>query len=255
MRTSSPALSEEKFTREAEASLGRALDDPTAETMSLGGTVRSCIALLTILVVAGAFAWNAIETPANGQSPEIPIWYWICLVAALIVAIVTIVKPRLSPFTGPLYAALEGVVVGGISKIFEIEFEGIVLQAVLLTLGVFVILLGLYASRLIKVTENFRMGVIAATGAILLVYIVDLLLRAFGAEVPFIHDSGPLGIGISVVIVIVAALNLVLDFDFIERGVDDRAPAYMNWYAAFGLLVTLVWLYLEILRLLAKTRR
>jgi uncharacterized YccA/Bax inhibitor family protein len=245
MRTSSPALSEEKFAEAAR--------NPADETMSLGGTVRSCVALLAILVVAGAFAWDAMD-PQIGQV-EIPIWYWICLVAALVVAIVTIFKPRLAPFTGPLYAALEGVVVGGISRLFEYEFEGIVLQAILLTLGVFVILLGLYASRLIKVTENFRMGVIAATGAIFLVYIVDLILRAFGLEVPFIHDSGPLGIGISVVIVIIAALNLVLDFDFIERGVDDRAPAYMNWYAAFGLLVTLVWLYLEILRLLAKTRR
>lgn len=245
MRTSSPALSEEKFAEAAR--------NPADETMSLGGTVRSCVALLAILVVAGALAWDAMD-PQIGQV-EIPIWYWICLVAGLVVAIVTIFKPRLAPFTGPLYAALEGVVVGGISRLFEYEFEGIVLQAILLTLGVFVILLGLYASRLIKVTENFRMGVIAATGAIFLVYIVDLILRAFGLEVPFIHDSGPLGIGISVVIVIVAALNLVLDFDFIERGVDDRAPAYMNWYAAFGLLVTLVWLYLEILRLLAKTRR
>ena len=250
MRTSSPALSEEKFAREAEAAVSR---DPAAETMSLGGTVRSCLALLLILVVAGAFAWDAIDPQAG--SVEIPIWYWICLVAALIVAIVTIFKPRFAPFTAPLYAALEGVVVGGISRLFEFEFEGIVLQAVMLTLGVFVILLGLYASRLIKVTENFRMGVIAATGAIFLVYIVDLLLRAFGLEVPYLHDAGPVGIGISVVIVIIAALNLVLDFDFIERGVDERAPSYMNWYAAFGLLVTLVWLYLEILRLLAKTRR
>ena len=129
------------------------------------------------------------------------------------------------------------------------------LQAILLTLGVFVILLGLYASRLIKVTENFRLGVIAATGAIVLVYVVDLIMRAFGAEVPYLNDAGPVGIGISVVIVIIAALNLVLDFDFIEQGADSRAPRYMNWYAAFGLLVTLVWLYLEILRLLAKTRR
>jgi uncharacterized YccA/Bax inhibitor family protein len=253
VRTSSPALSEEKFTREADAAGRLTLDDPAAETMTLGGTVRACVALLAILVIAGAFAWNAIEV--DGTQVEVPIWYWICLVAGLVVAIVTVFKPRWAPFTGPVYAALEGMVVGGISKIFEVEFEGIVLQAVLLTLGVFVILLGLYASRLIKVTENFRMGVIAATGAIVLVYIVDLLLRAFGMEVPFIHDSGPIGIGISVVIVIIAALNLVLDFDFIENGVDARAPAYMNWYAAFGLLVTLVWLYLEILRLLAKTRR
>ena len=252
MRTSSPALSEEKFAQEAQAAGVRA-GDPAAETMSIGGTVRACIALLAILVIAGAFAWDAIDPQVNGV--EVPIWYWICLIAALVVAIVTIIKPRFAPFTAPVYAALEGAVVGGISRLFEYEFEGIVLQAILLTLGVFVILLGLYASRLIKVTENFRLGVIAATGAIFLVYIVDLLLRAFGFEVPYLNDAGPVGIGISVVIVIIAALNLVLDFDFIEQGTDSRAPAYMNWYAAFGLLVTLVWLYLEILRLLAKTRR
>ena len=253
MRTSSPALSEEKFTQEAEAAFGDRVGDPATETMSIGGTVRACIALLAILVIAGAFAWDAIDPQANGI--EVPIWYWICLIAALVVAIVTIVKPRFAPFTAPVYAALEGAVVGGISRLFEIEFEGIVLQAVMLTLGVFVILLGLYASRLIKVTENFRLGVIAATGAIVLVYVVDLIMRAFGAEIPYLNDAGPIGIVISVVIVIIAALNLVLDFDFIEQGADSRAPAYMNWYAAFGLLVTLVWLYLEILRLLAKTRR
>ena len=253
MRTSSPALSEEKFTQEAQAAFGDRIDDPATETMSIGGTVRACIALLAILVIAGAFAWDAIDP--QGNEIEVPIWYWICLVAALVVAIATIIKPRWAPFTAPVYAALEGAVVGGISRLFEIEFEGIVLQAVMLTLGVFVILLGLYASRLIKVTENFRLGVIAATGAIVLVYVMDLIMRAFGAEVPYLNDAGPVGIGISVVIVIIAALNLVLDFDFIEQGADSRAPAYMNWYAAFGLLVTLVWLYLEILRLLAKTRR
>ena len=253
MRTSSPALSEEKFAQEAQAAFGDRVGDPATETMSIGGTVRACIALLAILVVAGAFAWDAIDPQVN--EVEVPIWYWICLVAALIVAIVTIIKPRFAPFTAPVYAALEGAVVGGISRLFEIEFEGIVLQAVMLTLGVFVILLGLYASRLIKVTENFRLGVIAATGAIVLVYVVDLILRAFGAEIPYLNDAGPVGIGISVVIVVIAALNLVLDLDFIEQGADSRAPAYMNWYAAFGLLVTLVWLYLEILRLLAKTRR
>ena len=253
MRTSSPALSEEKFTQEAEAAFGDRIDDPATETMTIGGTVRACIALLAILIISGAFAWDAIDPQVN--EIEVPIWYWICLFAALVVAIVTIVKPRIAPFSAPVYAALEGAVVGGISRLFEIEFEGIVLQAILLTLGVFVILLGLYASRLIKVTENFRLGVIAATGAIVLVYIVDLIMRAFGAEIPYLNDAGPVGIGISVVIVIIAALNLVLDFDFIEQGADSRAPAYMNWYAAFGLLVTLVWLYLEILRLLAKTRR
>jgi len=171
-----------------------------------------------------------------------------------VIGIVTVVRPQVAPFTAPAYAAVEGLVVGAISRIYEFEFDGIVLQAVGLTIGVFAVLLALYASRLIKVTENFRLGVIAATGAIFLVYMVNLVLRFFGAEVPYIHDTGPIGIAISLVIVTVAALNLVLDFDFIEQGVNDRAPRSMRWYAAFGLLVTLVWLYLELLRLLGKLR-
>lgn len=243
MRARSPALNAEVFERQITAD---------AEAMTLPDVVRACLALLAILLITGALGWVWIGDP--GDAVSIPIWYWISLIAAFVVALVTIFRPRFAPVTAPLYAALEGLVVGGISRIFEFEFEGIVLQAVGLTIGVFVVLLGLYASRVIRVTDNLRLGIVAATGAIALVYIVDLILRAFGAEVPFIHDTGPLGIGISLVIVAVAALNLVLDFDFIEQGVDDRAPRSMRWYAAFGLLVTLVWLYLELLRLMGKIR-
>ena len=244
MSARSPALNEEVFSKAAAASTGE-------EPMTIGKTVVASFALLAILVIAGAIAWDQIDPLGE----EIPIWYWVGLGGGIVVAIATIFRPRWAPFTAPVYAALEGLVVGGISRIFEFEFDGIVLQAILLTLGVFGVMLLLYATRIIKVTENFRLGVIAATGAIMLTYLVDIGLRAFfDANVPFIHDTGPWGIAISVVIVIVAALNLVLDFDFIERGADQRAPGYMSWYAAFGLLVTLVWLYLEILRLLAKAR-
>jgi uncharacterized YccA/Bax inhibitor family protein len=157
--------------------------------------------------------------------------------------------------TAPLYAVLEGLFLGGISALYELKFQGIVIQAVALTFGTLAALLLAYKSRLIKVTENFKLGVVAATGGIALVYLISIGLGFFGIRMPYLHDSGPIGIGISVFIVIVAALNLVLDFDFIEQGAAQGAPKYMEWYAAFGLLVTLIWLYLEILRLLAKVRR
>ncbi|HYH60969.1 MAG TPA: Bax inhibitor-1/YccA family protein [Solirubrobacterales bacterium] len=243
MSARSPALNEEVFSREAGTS---------EEVMTIPDVVRASLALLTILIITGALGWYWIGDP--GTTVSIPAWFWVGLLGALAVGILTVVKPNLAPFTAPAYAALEGLVIGAISRLFEYEFEGIVLQAVMLTVGVFAVLLGLYASRLIKVTENFRLGVIAATGAIFLVYLVNLILHFFGLEVPYIHDTGPVGIIISLVIVTVAALNLVLDFDFIERAVTDQAPRSMRWYAAFGLVVTLVWLYLEILRLLGKIR-
>jgi uncharacterized YccA/Bax inhibitor family protein len=161
-------------------------------------------------------------------------------------------KPRLSPYTAPLYAVLEGLLLGGISALYNARFAGLPLQAVALTFGVFAALLLVYRTGLVRATENFRLGVAAATGGIMVMYLLTFVLRLFGVQLAFLHDSSPLSIGISLVVVVVAALNLVLDFDFIERGVEQRAPKYMEWYAAFGLLVTLVWLYLEILRLLAK---
>lgn len=144
---------------------------------------------------------------------------------------------------------------GALSAIFEAKYPGIVFQAVLGTMGTFLALLLAYRSHLIRATENFKLGVVAATGGIALVYILQVVLRMFGINMPYINDSGPMGILVSVVIVTIAALNLVLDFDFIEKGAERGAPKYMEWYASFGLLVTLIWLYLEILRLLAKSRK
>jgi uncharacterized YccA/Bax inhibitor family protein len=242
----SPALNQEVFEKQARIASG-------AEPMTIAGVVRACGVLLAIVLGAGVAGWTLIDP--DPATITIPVWYWIALGGGLVIAIVTIVRPRWAVITSPVYAALEGLVVGALSRLFEFEFDGIVLQAVALTVGVFAVMLILYATRTIEVTENLRLGIIAATGAVLVVYVVDLVLLVFGHRVPFIHDTGPIGIGVSVVIVIIAALNLVLDFDFIERGADLRAPAYMNWYAAFGLLVTLIWLYLELLRLLAKARR
>jgi uncharacterized YccA/Bax inhibitor family protein len=147
---------------------------------------------------------------------------------------------------------LEGLFLGGISAFFEARYPGIVIQAVALTFAILFALLFAYKSRIIKPTQNFRLGVFAATGGVMMLYIVSFLLNLFGVPVGYLHDNSPLSIGISVVIVIIASLNLVLDFDFIEQGAGTNAPKYMEWYAAFGLMVTLIWLYIEILHLLSK---
>ena len=173
-------------------------------------------------------------------------------IGGLVVALITVFKKQWSPVTAPAYALLEGLFIGAFSAMMEARFPGIVLQAVGLTFGTLASLLVAYRSGLIRVTENFKLGVVAATGGIALLYLVDIAMGFFGHSVGFIHQSSLLGIGFSVVVVIIAALNLVFDFDFIERGVEQGAPKYMEWFAAFGLMVTLVWLYLEILRLLSK---
>ena len=177
------------------------------------------------------------------------------LVGGLILAMVTVFKQSWARVTAPLYAACEGLVLGGVSAIYEARYQGIVLQAVGLTLGTLAVMLVAYKTRAIKATEKFKMGVICATGAIALVYMVSWILGMFGINIGFIHSTGWLGIGISLVIVGVAALNLVLDFDLIEQGARQGAPKYMEWYGGFGVLVTLVWLYLEILRLLSLLNR
>jgi len=180
---------------------------------------------------------------------------WIGGIGGFIVALVTIFKKEWSPITAPIYALLEGLVLGGISAMFELRYPGIPMQAVGLTFGTLFVLLMAYHSGLISATEKFKLGVMAATGGIAVFYLVQFVLGFFGARFAAINGSGLLGIGFSVVVVIVAALNLILDFDFIESGVQAGAPGapkYMEWYGAFGLIVTLIWLYLEILRLLAK---
>ena len=176
------------------------------------------------------------------------------MIGGLIVAVVTIFKKTWAPITAPIYALLEGLVLGSVSAMFEVRFPGIAIQSVGLTFGTLIALLLVYRSGLIKVTDNFRLGVVAATGGIALFYVATMILGFFGVRFPSIYGAGPLGIGISVFVVIIAALNLVLDFDFIESGARQGAPKYMEWYAAFGLMVTLIWLYLEILRLMSKLR-
>ena len=173
-------------------------------------------------------------------------------IGGFIVAMITIFKRHLSPITVPIYAALEGLMLGGVSMMFEQLYPGIVSQAIFLTFGILASLLIAYKSGFIKPTENFKLGVAAATGGIAIIYMISWVMSFWGGSIPLIHSSSTFGILFSVGVIIIAALNLVLDFDFIEQGAQMGAPKYMEWYGAFGLMVTLIWLYLEILRLLAK---
>ncbi|MDB5257154.1 MAG: rane protein [Chitinophagaceae bacterium] len=239
MRTSNPALGDKTFSlRAAEGE----------QSMTIQGTVNKSAILIGIIIFAGAISWTQFM---NGN-PASMILLWGGVIGGLIVAFITVFKKEWAPVTAPIYAALEGLALGGISAMAEMMFSGIVLQAIMLTVGTFVALLAAYRSGLIKATENFKLGVVAATGAVGLIYLISFGMRMFGMEMPYLHSNGIIGIGISLVIVVIAALNLVLDFDFIENGAESKAPKFMEWYAAFGLIVTLVWLYLEILRLLMK---
>src|SRR5271154_662708 len=243
MRTSNPALSAKAFQGEGVG---------TGEAMTLKGTVNKTGFLLICAIATAAWTWNIFmrTQTAQGVLPLLAIG----AIGGFIFALVTIFKKTWAPVTAPIYALLEGLVLGSISAIFELRFPGIAIQAVSLTFGTLVVLLLAYRSGLIPVTQKFRMGVVAATGGIALFYLLSIVLGFFGVHFTTINGSGPIGIGFSVVVVIVASLNLVLDFDFIESGVRAGAPKYMEWYAAFGLMVTLIWLYFEILRLLSKLR-
>jgi uncharacterized YccA/Bax inhibitor family protein len=220
----------------------------TGDTMTMSSVLRQTGFLFLLLLGAAVFGWQQADIGTLG-----PI-FWGALIATLVLVVATVVRPQWSRFTAPLYAITEGVLVGAISRIYSDFYDGIVVQAVLATFAVFLAMLFLYANRVIKVTQRLRSTIILATGGVFLFYLVSIGLSFFGVDMPFIWDGGPLSILLSVVIVGIAAFNLLLDFDTIERGINNRAPCWMSWFAAFGLMVTLVWLYLEILRLLALTR-
>lgn len=242
MRSGNPSLKNDSFTKYSGAGTGK--------TMTIQGTVNRTLILLLLLLVTFVYSWNQfLSNPDSAM-----LLMLVGAIGGLIVALITIFVPKVSPFTAPLYALLEGLFVGAISAQYEVQYGGIVFQAVLLTIGVLLSLLLAYKSGFIKVTQNFRLGVVAATGGIFIVYLISFIGGFFGFEIPHLHEATPLGIAISVVIVIIAALNLVLDFDFIETAANKGVPKYFEWYGAFGLLVTLIWLYLEILRLLSKLR-
>ena len=239
MRSGNPALTADTFTRFRAVS--------ATDRMTLRGTVNKTAISLAILLITAAYVWNR-----GLADPNIGVWIGGSALAGLVVAVATAFKPTWAPYTTPVYAALQGAALGGISVGFEARYPGIVSQAVFLTFGTLGALLVAYRSGMIRASENFKLGIFAATGGIALVYLLSFVLGLFGISVPVIHTSGTFGILFSVFVVVVAALNLVLDFDFIEQGANLGAPKHMEWYGAFGLLVTLVWLYLEILRLLSK---
>ncbi len=248
MRSGNPALKESTF-----LDLGSGtVVSRDGEAMSLNGTVNKTGLLLLLSVLTAAFAWSQTLLPSGEVAPGAMGYLLGGGIGGFILAMVTIFKKTWAPVTAPLYALVEGFFLGSISAIYEAQFNGIVFQAVLLTFGTLFALLAAYRSGLIKATENFKLGVVAATGGIALIYLATMVLGFFGIQVPYLHDSGLIGIGFSLFVVVVAALNLVLDFDFIESGVEQGAPKYMEWYGAFGLMVTLVWLYIEFLRLLSK---
>jgi uncharacterized YccA/Bax inhibitor family protein len=222
------------------------------QTMTLNGTVNKTGFLLLLSVLTAAFAWSRTFTESGEMAPGAMIYLIGGAIGGLVLALVTAFKKEWSPVTAPMYALVEGFFLGTISAIYNAQFQGIVLQAVMLTFGIMFALLFAYRTGLIKATENFKLGVAAATGGIMLIYLATLGLGLFGIQIPYIHESGIIGIGFSLFVVVIASLNLVLDFDFIESGVEAGAPKYMEWYGAFGLMVTLVWLYLELLRLLSK---
>ena len=219
--------------------------------MTANGTFAKTFVLFLLVLAGGAVGWSQVSVgPANDV--DIPGWTWIFLIGAFIVALVCVFKPKASPFLAPLYAVLEGVFLGALSKAFEVRWDGIVFQAVLATIGVFVATLALYVFGIVKVTRRFTMVVIGATFGILLLYVFGALLSLFGVDVVFWNEPSALGIIVSIAICIVASLNLFLDYEFIRQASVQGAPKYMEWYGAFGLMVTLVWLYIEFLRLLAK---
>ena len=238
MTTSNPTLNQDTF-----LSAGS-----SANPMTLQGTVNKTGILLALVIIPALYTFGQTTTNPGGAT----VWMIAGLIVGLIAALVTTFKMEWAPITAPVYAIAEGLALGGISAMYNLQFHGIVIQAVMLTVGVLGLMLGLYTTRILQPTQKFMMGVFAATGAIALTYLVSMVLGFFGISVPFIHSNGLFGIGFSVVVVIVAALNLIMDFGIIEGGIRARAPKYMEWYGGFSLLVTLVWLYLEILRLLSK---
>ena len=234
MRSGNPTLSDKMFQ-------DRRLSSQDA--MTARGSYNKTAILLIICVASASLTWST-----QGIS-----YAMIGLIAGFILALVTIFKKKWAPVTAPLYAICEGIALGGISFMYQAQYPGIVMNAILLTFAVMALMLFAYTNKIIEVTDKLKTGIMVATGAICLVYLVGFIISFFGSGIPMIHGAGPVGIGFSLVVVGIASFNLLLDFDFIDRlGETGNAPKYMEWFAAFGLMVTLVWLYLEILRLLSK---
>jgi uncharacterized YccA/Bax inhibitor family protein len=248
-KSSNPVFGNSVFSR-----LGSTVD---TGVMTVNGTMNKTGLMLLIVTFAALFTWRKFFGAYDYSTPEaafsvVSPWLIGGGIGGFITALVTTFRPQSSHITAPLYAVFEGLFLGGISAFFEVQYPGLVMRAVALTLGVFFVMLFLFRSGKIRASGKFIMGVLAATGGIALVYFISFIAGMFGANLGFLYGNSNISIGFSLLVVVVAALNLILDFDFIERGARAGAPRIMEWYGAFGLMVTLIWLYLEILRLLAK---
>jgi len=271
---SSPVLTDARFQTQMPHDATGAPVAAVGRTMTVGGTLTATGVLFSLILVAGWYGWsqvvqtkqvivdaagNDVLDAAGNQTylntTTIPSWLIVAMLVGVGVGLVTAFMPKIARITAPIYAIAYGMVLGAISAVYNQSYNGIVVQAIGATLGVFLVMFVLYATRIVKVTPKFMLTVICATGGIALMYMVTWIASIFGADIAFWNDPTPLGIGISVVIVIVAALNLALDFNFIEKASQQGAPKYMEWYGAFGVTVTIVWLYLEILRLLSLLRQ
>ena len=243
-----PLLSDKAFQR-----AGQYAQATTGELMTVEGSINKSAFLLLLVVGAGTWVWTRYYQTLD-LAAVMP-YMWTGLIVGLGAALVSIFLPTWARIAAPVYAAAQGLALGGISALYEQQLHGIVFQAIGLTFAVLAAMLVLYRSGIIKVTDRFRMVVFAATGGIALFYLVSIVLSFFHISIPVVFGGGTFAIAFSVVVVVIAALNLALDFDFIARGAEHGAPKFMEWYAAFGLMVTLIWLYLEMLRLLAKLQR
>jgi len=248
MKTSNPALGQNTFRNLADTQYGGAID--ATNRMTLNGTVNKTGILLILAIITAGWTWHLFSE--SRDISDVGPLMMLGVFGGFIIAIVTTFKKEWSAVTAPLYALLEGLALGGFSAMLDLRYPGLPMQAVALTFGTLFAMLFLYRSGIIRATRKFYIGVAAATGGIMVFYLLEMVLGFFGIQFTAVNGSGVIGIGFSLIVVGIAALNLVLDFDFIEQGVQQGAPRYMEWYGAFGIMVTLVWLYIEILRLLSK---
>lgn len=242
MESSNPVLSK---------AFGRPNYLPAHERMSVNGTVNKTGLLVGVASLTAVYPWTLLT---QARMAELNSFMWGGLIVGFILALAISFKPTWAPWGAPIYAACEGLALGAISAVMNAAYPGIALQALAGTFGTLGVMLLLYKAGVLKATAGFKTGVMAATGGILVIYLVSMAFNWFGITVPFIYGSGLFGVGFSLLVVGIAALNLVLDFDLIQKGSQAGAPKYMEWFGAFGLMVTMVWLYLEILRLLSKIR-
>lgn len=247
MRSSNPALTKDPFSKSRASS--------PEDVMTVSGAINKSGILIFLTMLSAGFTWQYIaRNEAMGITTPTGL-LWVPAIIGFILAMIVIFKPTTAPILGPIYAVVEGLFLGAMTLFMESIYPGIATQAVVGTFGVFALMLITYRTGLIKVTEQFRSIMMMAVGGVAIIYVVSFVGSLIGFNIPYIHDGGPIGIGFSVAVCGIAAFCLLLDFDMIEKGAQQRAAKYMEWYAAFSLLVTLIWLYLEILRLLSKSRR